>query len=105
MGADNIKTHFCCLVRGKMQQVALGFLPYVPRVGENISLIARNEETHLWDLVYRFRVEKVSYELFGNLMPASKSWVNDTQGGGCQVVLEVTPIDDIAREYCEVAAE
>jgi hypothetical protein len=38
-------------------------------------------------------------------MPASLSWVNDTQGGGCQVVLELEPMDDITREYCEVAAE
>lgn len=105
MGADNIKTHFCCSVRGKMQQVALGFLPYVPRVGERISLIARDLETNLWSVGYHFRVERVSYELFGNVMPASKSWVNDTQGGGCQVVLELEPVDEITREYCEDVAE
>jgi hypothetical protein len=50
-----------------MQQVALGFLPYVPRVGEHISLIARDLETNLWSVGYHFRVERVSYEMFGNL--------------------------------------
>lgn len=103
---NNIKTHFHCIDDdGGIHQVALGFLPYVPRVGETFSLIARDRETNLWSIVLRFQVDKVAYEMFGELLPVSKTWENDSQGGGCQVVLDVTPLDEQTRNYVQMVSE
>jgi hypothetical protein len=103
---NNIKTHFHWIdENGAIHQVALGFLPYVPRVGERLSLIARDEESNLWSIILKFQVDKIAYEMFGRLLPASKTWENDREGGGCQVVLDVTPVDDQTRSYVQMVSE
>jgi hypothetical protein len=103
---NNIKTHFLYIhTNTEAYQVALGFLPYVPRVGEYMTLIALNRETGLWDITMSFRVGKVAYELYGEILPVSRTWENDSQGGGCQVILHVTPDDQHARDFVNTIIE
>lgn len=100
----SIKTHFNYTdEQGVVNQIALGSLPYVPRAGETIMLISQDEATKLWSKHVNLRVEKVSYEMFGHLLPVSRSWENNTDGSGCQVVLDVTPLDEEAQAYVQEA--
>lgn len=102
----SFKTHFNYTdEQGVVSQIALGNLPYVPRAGENIMLIWQDETTKLWSKHVRLHVEKVSYECFGHLLPVSRTWENNTDGTGCQVVLDVTPMDDEAKAYIAQAVE
>lgn len=101
----HIKTHFNYTdEHGDLYQVALGFLPFVPRAGESLMFLSQGE-TGIWNQQVRVRVEKVSYELFGHLLPASRTWENNTDGTGCQVVLDVVPLDEEARAYMQTVKD
>jgi hypothetical protein len=88
-----IKTHFIYENQGHLSQVGLGFLPFVPRAGEEFIYVAQDRDSHLYGTVATFRVTRVTYELFGTTLPVSQTWGNDTHGGGCQVNLYVVPAD------------
>lgn len=102
---NNIKTHFVYTQGEEIYQVALGFLPYVPRAGEALLLIGRDRKTNLWSIHLPFKVEKVTYEMFGDFLPVSLTWENDSKGGGCQVNLYVTPDSEEAQKYVEEIIE
>lgn len=94
-----IKTHFIYTdEQGEIHQVGLGFLPFVPRAGEQFIYVAQDRDSHLYGTVATFTVSKVTYEFFGVTLPASLTWENDPDGKGCQVNLYVIPGDDAVTQ-------
>lgn len=83
----------------QVYQVGLIHIPFIPPIGLVFNFIALNYESHMYESIGGFRIENAYADIYGTVGHVCAEFTDLDNTGSCKVILDVTPMDDLARKH------